>query len=78
MLRNLPAMLYSIAESLGVPILNGAVPVQQPLSVPALSINPTMVSVQQIPATVETSECLLLTNMFDPSTEVRQLAYDAC
>ncbi|XP_074556243.1 uncharacterized protein LOC141812096 [Curcuma longa] len=59
----------SIAESLGVPILNGAVPIQQPLSVPALSINPTMVSVQQIPATVETSECLLLTNMFDPSTE---------
>ncbi|XP_042448685.1 RNA-binding protein 39-like isoform X1 [Zingiber officinale] len=59
----------SIAESLGVPILNGAVPIQQPLSVPALSINPSMISVQQIPATVETSECLLLTNMFDPSTE---------
>ncbi|XP_042441284.1 RNA-binding protein 39-like [Zingiber officinale] len=58
----------SIAESLGVPILNGAAPIQQSLSVPVngVSINP---AVQQVPAMVEPTECLMLTNMFDPSTE---------
>ncbi|XP_074581560.1 uncharacterized protein LOC141838065 [Curcuma longa] len=61
----------SIAESLGVPILNGAVPVQQSLSVPVngLSINPAVLTVQQVPIMVESTECLMLTNMFDPSTE---------
>ncbi|CAL9158645.1 unnamed protein product [Musa hybrid cultivar] len=63
----------SIAESLGVPIINGAVPNQHAFGLLAngRSMSPAVVSSAQHTPTsvVEPSECLLLKNMFDPSTE---------
>ncbi|KAJ6819965.1 RNA-binding protein 39-like [Iris pallida] len=64
----------SIAESLGVPGLNGAAPTQQALSLPvngqsAVPIIPTLLP-SPLPVPIgEPSDCILLTNMFDPSTE---------
>lgn len=64
--------------SIGVPMVNGAVPVQQAFSLPIG--NPGVIPAQVLPAQVMPtpvvepvgvpSECLLLKNMFDPSTEV--------
>ncbi|URE04643.1 hypothetical protein MUK42_22697 [Musa troglodytarum] len=63
----------SIAESLGVPIINGAVPNQQHafgLLANGRSMSPAVVSAQHTSTSVvEPSECLLLKNMFDPGTE---------
>ncbi|XP_008781452.1 RNA-binding protein 39-like [Phoenix dactylifera] len=64
----------SIAGSLGVPVLNGAVPNQQALSLP---MNGQVTVPSALPALAsplaepigEPSECVLLKNMFDPSTE---------
>ncbi|KAJ6798116.1 RNA-binding protein 39-like [Iris pallida] len=65
----------SIAESLGVPALNGAAPTQQALSLPVNgqsvvpAVIPTLVPFPPpVPIGIP-SECLLLKNMFDPSTE---------
>nr|XP_019708532.2 RNA-binding protein 39 isoform X2 [Elaeis guineensis] len=61
--------------SLGVPVLNGAVPNQQALSMP---MNGQVMVPAALPAPAsprtepigEPSECVLLKNMFDPSTEM--------
>lgn len=64
--------------SIGVPIVNGSVPVQQAFSMPIG--NPGVIPASGLPTQVmptpvvepvgNPSECLLLKNMFDPSTEV--------
>lgn len=69
--------ICSIAESLGVPGLNGAVPNQVGFGLlPANGqpVIPSAVPAVRTPPIIEPvgdpSECLLLKNMFDPSTEV--------
>ncbi|XP_004502883.1 uncharacterized protein [Cicer arietinum] len=66
-----------IAASIGLPIMNGSAPAQQAISlpignpglIPALSL-PTQIMPTQVAEPVGTpSECLLLKNMFDPTTE---------
>ncbi|XP_027352758.1 RNA-binding protein 39 isoform X1 [Abrus precatorius] len=66
-----------IAASIGLPIVNGSAPVQQAISMPignpGISPPPTLPT-QVIPTQVaepvgNPSECLLLKNMFDPTTE---------
>ncbi|XP_010912455.1 uncharacterized protein [Elaeis guineensis] len=65
----------SIAGSLGVPVLNGAVPNQQALSLPmngqvrVPAVLPALASPLTEPIG-EPSECVILKNMFDPSTEM--------
>ncbi|XP_038706995.1 RNA-binding protein 39-like [Tripterygium wilfordii] len=65
----------SIAGSLGVPILNGSAPSQQPIGLPINGLAATPVLPAQVfpsPASEPiglASECLLLKNMFDPATE---------
>ncbi|XP_028765957.1 RNA-binding protein 39 isoform X2 [Neltuma alba] len=66
----------SIGGSAGVPIVNGSFPAQQSVSLPsAPGLMPTPTPPTQIvPSTVvepagSPSECLLLKNMFDPTTE---------
>ncbi|GKV25240.1 hypothetical protein SLEP1_g34704 [Rubroshorea leprosula] len=68
----------SIAGSLGVPILNGSVPTQQPVALPinGQPAYPAAILPAPIVSTTSTSEpigqpseCLLLKNMFDPATE---------
>jgi hypothetical protein len=64
--------------SIGVPNVNGSVPVQQPFSFPIG--NPGVIPAPGLPTQVMPtpvvepvgipSECLLLKNMFDPNTEV--------
>jgi hypothetical protein len=64
--------------SIGVPTVNGSVPVQQAFSMPfgnpgviPASVLPTQVMPTPVAEPVGIpSECLLLKNMFDPSTEV--------
>lgn len=65
----------SIVGSLGAPLVNGAAPVQPPvISIPGQTALPTsavpVVPVQAAEPIGIPSECLLLKNMFDPSTEV--------
>ncbi|KAL0381536.1 UNVERIFIED_CONTAM: RNA-binding protein 39 [Sesamum angustifolium] len=74
--RNPLRHIAPVVGPLGVPALNGAVPSQQAI---AMTINPTSVLptpvlpaqvVSMAPEPVGTpSECLLLKNMFDPTTE---------
>lgn len=62
-----------------MPVLNGSAPAQQSINM-ALGGAPTAIAAPILPAQVMTSmvpepignpsECLLLKNMFDPSTEV--------
>uniref|UniRef100_A0A7C9CUT7 RRM domain-containing protein n=2 Tax=Opuntia streptacantha TaxID=393608 RepID=A0A7C9CUT7_OPUST len=67
----------SIAGSLGAPLLNGSAPSQQPIPVPLngqAAISAPMLPGQVLPAPISEpigtpSECLLLKNLFDPSTE---------
>ncbi|CAN6452565.1 unnamed protein product [Victoria cruziana] len=64
----------SIVGSLGAPLVNGAAPVQPPvISIPGQTALPTsavpVVPVQAAEPIGIPSECLLLKNMFDPSTE---------
>ncbi|KAK7358883.1 hypothetical protein VNO77_00823 [Canavalia gladiata] len=66
-----------IPTSLGMPIVNGSVPAQQAVSLPLG--NPGIISAPVLPTQVmptpvvepvgSPTECLLLKNMFDPSTE---------
>ncbi|KAJ8440956.1 hypothetical protein Cgig2_019985 [Carnegiea gigantea] len=67
----------SIAVSLGAPVLNGSAPGQQPIPLPLngqAAISAPMLPVQVLPTPISEpigipSECLLLKNLFDPSTE---------
>ncbi|RHN43054.1 putative splicing factor, RBM39, splicing factor RBM39, linker [Medicago truncatula] len=67
-----------ITTSIGVPTVNGSVPVQQAFSMPfgnpgviPASVLPTQVMPTPVAEPVGIpSECLLLKNMFDPSTEI--------
>lgn len=69
------AFFCSVAGSLGVPVVNGGVANQQALSMP---MNGQVMVPAALPALAspltdpigEPSECVLLKNMFDPSTEV--------
>ncbi|KAK1300335.1 Polyadenylate-binding protein RBP47C [Acorus calamus] len=67
--------VYSIAESLGVPVINGAIPNQQPFGLPMngpvgfAATAPILAVPPQEPIGIP-SECILLKNMFDPSTEM--------
>ncbi|KAK1274907.1 Polyadenylate-binding protein RBP47C [Acorus gramineus] len=67
--------VYSIAESLGVPVINGAIPNQQPFGLPMNgpvgfpATAPILAVPPQEPIGTP-SECILLKNMFDPSTEM--------
>ncbi|XP_061344283.1 uncharacterized protein LOC133290228 [Gastrolobium bilobum] len=66
-----------ISASMGLPIVNGSVPAQQAISLPIG--NPGIIPAPVLPTQVmptpvvepvgSPSECLLLKNMFDPSTE---------
>ena len=60
-----------------MPVLNGAAPIQQPVALPlpgqAAISAPTLLGVLPSPASEPIgtpSECLLLKNLFDPTTEV--------
>jgi len=58
--------------SMGMPVMNGSVPAQQAVSLP---IGAPVLPAQVMPTPVvepvgSPSECLLLKNMFDPTTEV--------
>lgn len=56
---------------MGMPVVNGSVPTQQAISLPGAPVLPTQVMPTQVVEPVgNPSECLLLKNMFDPSTEV--------
>ncbi|KAK7369440.1 hypothetical protein VNO80_11477 [Phaseolus coccineus] len=60
-----------ISASMGMPVLNGSVPAQQAVSLP---IGAPVLPAQVMPTPVgepvgSPSECLLLKNMFDPTTE---------
>ncbi|KAF7834196.1 RNA-binding protein 39-like isoform X1 [Senna tora] len=66
----------SIAGSVGVPVVNGSAPAQQAASLPSVpgimpaSALPTQIMPTPVVEPVGTpSECLLLKNMFDPTTE---------
>lgn len=63
----------SFAGSLGAPMLFGSAPVQPSIGMPMNGANPAFPA-QMTPAALEPigkpSECLLLKNMFDPTTEV--------
>ncbi|KAK7289813.1 hypothetical protein RIF29_03774 [Crotalaria pallida] len=66
-----------LASSIGLPIVNGSAPAQQAISLPIS--NPGIVPAAALPAQIipspmaepvgNPSECLLLKNMFDPTTE---------
>lgn len=58
--------------SIGLPVVNGSVPAQQAISLPiGAPVLPTLVMPNPVVEPVgNPSECLLLKNMFDPSTEV--------
>ncbi|KAG4391452.1 hypothetical protein GLYMA_05G187000v4 [Glycine max] len=57
--------------SIGLPVVNGSVPAQQAISLPiGAPVLPTLVMPNPVVEPVgNPSECLLLKNMFDPSTE---------
>lgn len=69
---------FSIAGSLGAPVLNGSAPNQRSSSLPlngqAAVAAPAVLPANFTPPVLQSvgspSECLLLKNMFDPSTEV--------
>lgn len=68
---------FSIAGSLGAPVLNGSVPNQRSGSLPlngqaavAASVLPANFTPPALQSVGSPSECLLLKNMFDPLTEV--------
>lgn len=68
---------FSIAGSLGAPVLNGSAPNQRATSLPlngqtavAAPVLPTNFTPPVLQSVGSPSECLLLKNMFDPSTEV--------
>lgn len=74
-----PFIVFSYFQNCsGMPIVNGSVPAQQAFSLPIgnpgiihAPVLPTQVMPTQAVEPVGTpSECLLLKNMFDPSTEV--------
>lgn len=67
--RNLHIFLLC---SMGMPVVNGSVPAQQAVSLP---IGAPVLPAQVMPTPMvepvgSPSECLLLKNMFDPTTEV--------
>lgn len=68
--------LCSFAGSLGAPMLYGSAPVQQSIGMPINGANSAFPA-QMTPVALEPigkpSECLLLKNMFDPTTEVEFL-----